>query len=71
MALRLLADHRVSLVPAIEKDWSTEYSDLILSVKIVDTLEQGLEHIHKYGSKHTECIVTEDQAVAECFFAGS
>lgn len=55
------------LVPAIEKDWSTEYSDLILSVKIVDTLEQGLEHIHKYGSKHTECIVTEDQAVAERF----
>jgi len=55
------------LVPAIEKDWSTEYSDLILSVKIVDTLEQGLEHIHRYGSKHTECIVTEDQAVAERF----
>jgi glutamate-5-semialdehyde dehydrogenase len=56
-----------ALVPAIEKDWSTEYSDLILSVKIVDTVEQGLEHIHKYGSKHTECIVTEDQAVAERF----
>jgi len=55
------------LVPAIEKDWSTEYSDLILSVKIVDTLEQGLEHIHRYGSRHTECIVTEDQAVAELF----
>jgi glutamate-5-semialdehyde dehydrogenase len=55
------------LVHAIEKDWSTEYSDLILSVKIVDTLEQGLEHIHKYGSRHTECIVTEDQAVAERF----
>jgi glutamate-5-semialdehyde dehydrogenase len=55
------------LVPALEKDWSTEYSDLILSIKIVDTLEQGLEHIHRYGSKHTECIVTEDQAVAERF----
>jgi glutamate-5-semialdehyde dehydrogenase len=55
------------LVPAIEKDWSTEYSDLILSVKIVDTVEQGLQHIHRYGSKHTECIVTEDQAVAERF----
>jgi len=59
--------HEAKLVPAIEKDWSTEYSDLILSVKIVDTVEQGLEHIHKYGSKHTECIVTEDQAVAERF----
>ena len=55
------------LVPAIEKDWSTEYSDLILSVKIVDTVEQALEHIQRYGSKHTECIVTEDQAVAERF----
>jgi glutamate-5-semialdehyde dehydrogenase len=56
-----------NLLPATEQDWSTEYSDLILSVKIVDSLEQGLEHIHQYGSKHTECIVTEDQAVAERF----
>jgi glutamate-5-semialdehyde dehydrogenase len=56
-----------NLIPAVEKDWSTEYSGLILSVKIVDTMEQGLEHIHTYGSKHTECIVTEDQAVAERF----
>ena len=55
------------LVPAIDRDWSTEYSGLVLSIKIVDTLEQGLDHIHKYGSKHTECIVTEDQAVAERF----
>lgn len=63
--LALLPEEK--LVPAIEQDWSTEYSDLILSLKIVDTLEQGLEHIHRYGSKHTECIVTEDQAVAERF----
>ena len=55
------------LVRASENDWSTEYSDLILSVKIVDSLEQGLEHIHSYGSKHTECIVTEDQGVADRF----
>jgi len=55
------------LFSATEQDWATEYSDLILSVKIVDSLEQGLEHIHRYGSKHTECIVTEDQAVAERF----
>lgn len=55
------------LVPAAEEDWSTEYSDLILSVKVVDSLEQGLEHIHWHGSKHTECIVTEDQAVADRF----
>jgi len=56
-----------NLVPATEKDWSTEYSDLILSVRIVDTVDQGLEHIHRYSSKHTDCIVTEDQAVAERF----
>ena len=55
------------LQAAVEDDWSTEYSDLILSVKIVDSLEQGLQHIHRYGSKHTECIVTEDQLVAEHF----
>jgi glutamate-5-semialdehyde dehydrogenase len=63
--LALLPGER--LVPAIEKDWSTEYSDLILSVKIVDSFEECLEHIHKYGSKHTECIVTEDQEAADRF----
>ena len=55
------------LIPAAEKDWSTEYSALILSIKIVDSLEDALEHIHKYGSKHTECIVTEDQSSATRF----
>jgi glutamate-5-semialdehyde dehydrogenase len=63
--LALLPEQK--LIPANEQDWSTEYSDLILSVKIVDSLAQGLEHIHRYGSKHTECIVTEDQAAAERF----
>jgi glutamate-5-semialdehyde dehydrogenase len=55
------------LLPAAEEDWSTEYSDLILSVKIVESLDEALEHIHKYGSKHTECIVTEDRDAAERF----
>jgi glutamate-5-semialdehyde dehydrogenase len=63
--LALLPEEK--LVPTHENDWSTEYSDLILSVKIVDTFEEGLEHIHRYGSKHTECVVTEDQAAAERF----
>jgi len=63
--LALLPEEK--LRPAVEQDWSTEYSDLILSVKVVDSLEQGLEHIHKYGSKHTECIVTEDREAAERF----
>jgi glutamate-5-semialdehyde dehydrogenase len=63
--LALLPEAR--LLHASEQDWATEYSNLILSIKIVDSVEQGLEHIHRYGSKHTECIVTEDQGVAERF----
>jgi glutamate-5-semialdehyde dehydrogenase len=55
------------LAPATEQDWSTEYSDLILSLKIVDSFEDAVEHIHKYGSKHTETIVTEDQSAARRF----
>jgi glutamate-5-semialdehyde dehydrogenase len=55
------------LVAATEQDWSTEYSDLLLSVKIVDSLDDALEHIHQYGSKHTESIVTEDQSAADRF----
>jgi glutamate-5-semialdehyde dehydrogenase len=63
--MSLLPQHK--LVPATEQDWSTEYSDLILSVKIVDSLDEALDHIHKYGSKHTESIVTEDQSAAGRF----
>lgn len=55
------------LLSATEQDWSTEYSDLILSVKVVDRFEDALEHIQKYGSKHTESIVTEDQSIARRF----
>ncbi len=56
-----------AIVRASEQDWSTEYSDLILSVKIVDSLEDAIEHIHRYGSGHTEAIVTEDREAAERF----
>ena len=63
--LSLLAQEK--LVPATEQDWSTEYSDLILSIKIVDSFDEALEHIHKHGSKHTESIVTEDQSAADRF----
>ena len=58
-----------ALQSADEKDWATEYSDLIVAVKIVDDLESALAHIHCYGSKHTECIVTEDAAAADRFLA--
>ncbi len=45
---------------AAEDDWSTEYLDLILSVKVVDTIDQAIEHIARYGSMHTDAIVTRD-----------
>jgi glutamate-5-semialdehyde dehydrogenase len=55
------------IVPATERDWATEYSDLILSVKIVDNLDEAIEHINRYGSRHTDSIVTEDSKAAERF----
>lgn len=55
-------------VPAITaEDWSTEYSDLILSIKVVESLEDAIAHINIYGSKHTEAIVTEDEKAAAIF----
>ena len=55
-------------VPAVEEDWSTEYLDKILAVKIVPSLDAAIEHIAVYGSNHTDCILTEDAAAAETFF---
>lgn len=55
------------IVPATEADWSTEYSDLILSVKIVSGLDEAIGHINRYGSRHTEAIITEDAAAAARF----
>ena len=54
---------------ATEEDWSTEYLDAIISVKIVGSLEDAIEHISTYGSNHTDCIITEDQIAARKFFA--
>jgi glutamate-5-semialdehyde dehydrogenase len=54
---------------ASEKDWKTEYTDLILSIKVVDSLEEAIAHINDYGSKHTDAIVTEDGKAAETFLA--
>ena len=53
--------------PATEEDWSTEYNDLILSVKIVDDVDEAIEHINKYGTKHSETIMTNDLANARKF----
>lgn len=58
------------VVPVTEEDWSTEYGDLRLSVKIVDSLEEAMEHIAQYTTYHSECIVTEDYENARIFQLG-
>ncbi|HEY9908309.1 MAG TPA: glutamate-5-semialdehyde dehydrogenase [Thermosynechococcaceae cyanobacterium] len=52
-----------------EADWATEYSDLILSIKVVDSLAEAIDHIDTYGSRHTEAIVTADPQAAAAFLA--
>ena len=61
----LAVDKRVK--PATEEDWSTEYLDAILAVKVVDGVAAAIEHIERYGSHHTDAIVTGDPAAAEKF----
>ncbi|MGG3453272.1 glutamate-5-semialdehyde dehydrogenase [Paenibacillus rhizolycopersici] len=54
-------------VPATDEDFATEYNDYILNVKIVRSLDEAMAHIARYGTKHSECIVTQDAANAERF----
>lgn len=54
---------------ATEADWSTEYLDSIISMKVVDGAEAAISHIAHYSSGHTDCIITEDEATAEAFLA--
>ncbi|WP_414561645.1 MULTISPECIES: glutamate-5-semialdehyde dehydrogenase [unclassified Anabaena] len=56
------------IAPATVTDWETEYSDLILSMKIVESIEEAIAHINEYGSRHTDGIITEDLAAVETFF---
>jgi glutamate-5-semialdehyde dehydrogenase len=60
-------DERV--IPATEQDWYTEYLDAIIAVRVVDGVDEAIAHIHKYGSQHTDCIVTGDAQTAERFLA--
>ncbi|KYH28067.1 MULTISPECIES: glutamate-5-semialdehyde dehydrogenase [Clostridium] len=53
--------------PATEEDWATEYLDLILSIKVVDSLDEALDHIYKYGTKHSEAILTNNYANSQRF----
>jgi len=59
----------IDVKPATEEDFSTEYLDYILSIKVVDGLDAAIEHINRYGSKHTDAIVTADESRAERFMA--
>ena len=57
------------VVPATEADWQTEYMTLDIAVRIVDDLDEALEHIRRYSTGHTESIITDDVASAERFLA--
>ncbi len=63
-ATRAVDDH---VRAAIEEDWSTEYLDAIIAVKVVDGLDAAIDHIERYGSHHTDAIVTDDRTAAEKF----
>lgn len=64
--LKILPD---SVVPATEDDWYKEYLDFILAVKVVDSMDEAIDHIAKYSSGHSECIVTSDYRAAREFTA--
>ena len=55
-------------VPAKEEDWGYEYLDMKIAAKVVEDVDDAIAHIRRYGSRHTDCIVTEDDTAAERFF---
>ena len=59
----------LDIVPVKEEDWKTEYDDLIMAVRIVDSIDDAIAHIAKYSTGHSECIVTEDPEAAEKFLS--
>ena len=74
--VKLRADARAqALIPGIpcesadESDWKAEYLDHVIAIHIVDSLEEAIAHINRYGSHHTDCIITDDEQAAERFAA--
>jgi glutamate-5-semialdehyde dehydrogenase len=63
----LKADSSLKLVPATEEDWGKEFLTLVAAVRVVDSLDEALEHIERYGSGADEAIVTEDYSAAMRF----
>jgi glutamate-5-semialdehyde dehydrogenase len=65
----LLQPAKLNLQPAAEQNWFTEYVDYVLNIRIVDGLKAAIDHINHYGSAHSDCIVTSDEARAQQFLA--
>ena len=63
----LKADQSLKLVPAVNEDWDKEFLSLVAAVKVVDSLDEALQHIEQYGSGHSEAIITEDYPAAMRF----
>ncbi len=57
----------ISAEPATEDDWSTEYGDLVLSIRTVGSVDEAIDHINRYSSHHTDAIVTADEGTARRF----
>jgi glutamate-5-semialdehyde dehydrogenase len=72
--VELRGDERARAIGAMgeaaEEDWATEYLALVLAVGVVDSLEDAIEHVNRYGSGHSEAIVTRDTAAARAFELG-
>lgn len=66
----VLTQKIIPCLPATEEDWSTEYLDLILSIKVVGSLSEAILHINKYGSGHTDMIVANNTEAVETFMQG-
>jgi glutamate-5-semialdehyde dehydrogenase len=67
MTQQILGSHHIRSNPATEEDWSTEYLDLVLSVRVVENLQTALDHIDRYGSHHSDTIITSNPQTAEHF----
>ena len=74
--VRMRADARAqALMPGIpcesatEADWKAEYLDNVIAIRIVDSIDEAIAHINRYGSHHTDCIITQDEQAAQRFFA--
>jgi len=67
--MTMLKRNKIAAEPADESDWSTEYLELTLPIKIVEGIDDAIEHINRYGSRHTDSIITEDKEAARRFIS--